>query len=191
MPIDGALGYGQPPLQKFGRRWAGIERADSWATDAHKTLNVPYDNGLAIVAEPEAMYARLGIHAAYLIQDERPDPVAAVPETPGGPGFTVWAALRSLGPDRGRRDGRGFCRRAPPFAAALNEIDGVRSSTRWSSPRCGLVRPDEVTREVAARLLAEGTAWMTPSTWHGRGVLRISVSNWRTDEDDVNRTLGR
>jgi glutamate/tyrosine decarboxylase-like PLP-dependent enzyme len=76
----------------------GVERADSWATDAHKTLNVPYDSGIAIVANAEAMYAAMGVHAAYLIQDERPDPFSTVPEfSRRARGFTVWAALRSLG----------------------------------------------------------------------------------------------
>ena len=77
------------PVSAAGRRSGA---GDSWATDAHKTLNVPYDSGIAIVANAEAMYAAMGAHAAYLIQDERPDPFSTVPEfSRRARGFTVWA----------------------------------------------------------------------------------------------------
>ena len=149
---------------------AGVEGADSWATDAHKTLNVPYDNGLAIVADPDALYAAMGMHAAYLIQDERPDPFATVPEfSRRARGFTVWAALRSLGRTGVAEMVEGFCARAQQFARGLNEMDGVRVVNDVVFTQvCVSFGSDEVTREVARRLLAEGTAWMTPSTWHGQ-----------------------
>jgi glutamate/tyrosine decarboxylase-like PLP-dependent enzyme len=106
-------------------------------------------------------------------------------------GFTVWAALRSLGRTGVAEMVEGFCARAQQFARGLDEMDGVRVVNDVVFTQvCVSFGPDEVTREVARRLLAEGTAWMTPSTWHGQAILRISVSNWRTSEDDVNRTLG-
>jgi glutamate/tyrosine decarboxylase-like PLP-dependent enzyme len=96
--IDGAFGLWAAASPSYRALVTGAEQADSWATDAHKTLNVPYDNGIAIVANAEAMYAAMGAHAAYLIQDERPDPLSTVPEfSRRARGFTVWAALRSLG----------------------------------------------------------------------------------------------
>lgn len=96
--VDGAFGLWAAASPRYAHLVAGGERADSWTTDAHKTLNVPYDSGLAIVADAEALYASMGMHAAYLIQDERPDPFASVPEfSRRARGFTVWAALRSLG----------------------------------------------------------------------------------------------
>jgi glutamate/tyrosine decarboxylase-like PLP-dependent enzyme len=189
--VDGAFGLWAATSAQYRHLVAGVARADSWATDAHKTLNVPYDSGIAIVANAEAMYAAMGVHAAYLIQDERPDPFSTVPEfSRRARGFTVWAALRSLGrrgvPEMVER----FCGHARRFAAGLAELDGVRVvNDVVFTQLCVSFGPDEVTREVAARLLKDGTAWMTPSTWQGQAVLRISVSNWQTTEEDVDRTL--
>ena len=161
------------------------------ATDAPKALNVPYDNGIAIVANAEAMYAAMGAHAAYLIQDERPDPLSTVPEfSRRARGFTVWAALRSLGRRGVAEMVERFCAHARRFAAGLAQIEGVRVVNDVVFTQvCVSFGSDEVTREVAARLLKDGTAWMTPSTWHGVAVLRISVSNWRTTDEDVDPTL--
>ena len=183
-------GCGQPPRQACGRCRGG-RAGDSWTTDAHKTLNVPYDNGLAIVADAGALYAAMGIHAAYLIQDERPDPFATVPEfSRRARGFTVWAALRSLGRNGVAELVERLRARARQFAGGLADDRRCRGAERRGvHPGVVAFGADEVTREVARRLLADGTAWMTPSTWHGRAVLRISVSNWRTTEADVEQTL--
>jgi glutamate/tyrosine decarboxylase-like PLP-dependent enzyme len=189
--VDGAFGLWAAASSQYRQLVAGVERADSWATDAHKTLNVPYDSGIAIVANAEAMYGAMGVHAAYLIQDERPDPFATVPEfSRRARGFTVWAALRSLGRRGVAEMVERFCAHARRFAAELSELDGVRVVNDVVFTQvCVSFGSDEVTREVAARLLKDGTAWMTPSTWHGVAVLRISVSNWRTTDEDVDRTL--
>jgi glutamate/tyrosine decarboxylase-like PLP-dependent enzyme len=189
--VDGAFGLWAAASAQYRHLVTGVERADSWASDAHKTLNVPYDSGLAIVAKAEVMYAAMGVHAAYLIQDERPDPFSTVPEfSRRARGFTVWAALRSLGRHGVAEMVERFCRHARRFAAGLAEMDGVRVVNDVVFTQvCVSFGADEVTREVAARLLKEGTAWMTPSTWHGQAVLRISVSNWRTTDEDVDRTL--
>jgi glutamate/tyrosine decarboxylase-like PLP-dependent enzyme len=189
--VDGAFGLWAAASAQYRHLVAGVERADSWATDAHKTLNVPYDSGIAIVANTEAMYAAMGVHAAYLIQDERPDPFSTVPEfSRRARGFTVWAALRSLGRRGVAEMVERFCGHARRFAAGLVELDGVRVVNDVVFTQvCVSFGPDEVTREVAARLLKDGTAWMTPSTWHGQAVLRISVSNWQTTEEDVDRSL--
>jgi glutamate/tyrosine decarboxylase-like PLP-dependent enzyme len=189
--VDGAFGLWAAASAHYRQLVTGVERANSWATDAHKTLNVPYDSGIAIVAKAEAMYAAMGVHAAYLIQDERPDPFSTVPEfSRRARGFTVWAALRSLGRRGVAEMVERFSAHARHFAAGLAEIDGVRVVNDVVFTQvCVSFGTDEVTREVAARLLQDGTAWMTPSTWHGQAVLRISVSNWRTTDEDVDRTL--
>ena len=189
--VDGAFGLWAAASPTYRHFVAGVERADSWATDAHKTLNVPYDSGIAIVANADAMYAAMGVHAAYLIQDERPDPFSTVPEfSRRARGFTVWAALRSLGRRGVAQMVERFCAHARRFAAGLAELDGVRVVNDVVFTQvCVSFGTDDVTREVAARLLRDGTAWMTPSTWHGQAVLRISVSNWRTTNEDVDRTL--
>jgi len=189
--VDGAFGLWAAASSRYRSLVAGVERADSWATDAHKTLNVPYDSGLAIVANAEAMYAAMGVHAAYLIQDERPDPFATVPEfSRRARGFTVWAALRSLGRRGVAEMVERFCAHARRFAAGLSQMEGVRVVNDVVFTQvCVSFGSDELTREVAARLLQDGTAWMTPSSWRGQAVLRISVSNWRTTDEDVDRTL--
>ncbi len=105
-------------------------------------------------------------------------------------GFTVWAALRSLGRRGVAEMVEGFCARARQFADGLQAMDGVQVLNEVVFTQvCATFGSDEVTREVSRRLLRDGTAWMTPSTWRDQAVLRISVSNWRTTEADVERTL--
>jgi len=189
--VDGAFGLWAAAAPGRRHLVAGTAGADSWATDAHKTLNVPYDNGLAIVANSSALYAAVGMHAAYLIQDERPDPLSAVPEmSRRARGFTVWAALRSLGRSGIANMVEGFCARASEFAARLSEIDGVTVVNDVVFTQvCVSFGDDATTREVARRLVADGTAWMTASVWRGQAILRISVSNWRTTSEDVDRSV--
>ena len=189
--VDGAFGLWAAASTSLRSLTTGLERADSWATDAHKTLNVPYDNGLAIVADSAAVYAAMSERAPYLIQDERPDPFDTVPEfSRRARGFTVWAALRFLGRSGVAEMVERFCARARRFADGLAAMEGVTVLHDVVYTQvCVSFGPDDVTREAARRLLAEGTAWMTPSTWHGRAVLRISISSWRTTEADVDRTL--
>jgi glutamate/tyrosine decarboxylase-like PLP-dependent enzyme len=189
--VDGAFGLWAASSPRFCDLTAGMVRADSWATDAHKTLNVPYDCGLAIVGDTDAMYAAMGMHAAYLIQDERPDPFSSVPEfSRRARGFTVWAALRSLGRQGVAEMVEGLCARARQFADGLEAMDGVSVLNEVVFTQvCATFGSEKVTREVSRRLLREGTAWMTTSTWRDQAVLRISVSNWRTTAADVERTL--
>ena len=134
--IDGAFGLWAAASSQLRHLTAGVERADSWTTDAHKTLNVPYDSGIAIVRHPDALYAAMGVHAAYLIQDDRPDPVATVPEfSRRARGFAVWAALRSLGRSGVARMVEGFCEHAATSLPASRRWAGYGSSTTSSTRR--------------------------------------------------------
>lgn len=189
--VDGAFGLWAAASPALRHLTEGAGRADSWATDAHKTLNVPYDSGIAVVADAASLHEAMGVHAAYLIQDERPDPFATVPEfSRRARGFAVWAALRSLGRRGVAELVEQLCARARRFADALARLEGVRVVNDVTFTQvCVAFDGDEETREVAARLLLEGTAWMTPSVWQGQAILRISVSNWRTSEEDVDRTV--
>ncbi|MEV6400160.1 pyridoxal-dependent decarboxylase [Streptomyces sp. NPDC051907] len=189
--VDGAFGLWAAASPRFAHLTAGCAGADSWATDAHKTLNVPYDCGLAVVRDPSALRAAMGLRGDYLIQHEQGDPFDKVPElSRRGRAFTVWAALRSLGrlgvADLVER----LCRHARVFAAGVAEIDGASILNEVEFTQvCASFGSDRRTEEVLARLLEDGTAWISGSTWRGRRVMRISVSNWSTTDDDVSRTL--
>jgi glutamate/tyrosine decarboxylase-like PLP-dependent enzyme len=189
--IDGAFGLFAGASPAYRHLVAGYAAADSWATDAHKTLNVPYDCGIAIVREPADLRAAMGMHGDYLIQDAAGDPFEFVPElSRRARAVPVWAVLRSLGRTGVTDLVEGLCRRAAQFATGLadlpgaevlNEVVFTQVSTSFGS--------DERTRAAVAAMLSDGTAWMTGSQWRGRAVMRVSVSNWSTTEDDVRRSL--
>ncbi|MFB7462510.1 pyridoxal phosphate-dependent decarboxylase family protein [Streptomyces sp. NPDC056224] len=189
--VDGAFGLWAAASPGYAHLTEGCRHADSWATDAHKTLNVPYDCGLAIVRDPSALRAAMGLHGDYLIQHEHGDPVDKVPElSRRGRAFTVWAALRSLGRSGVADLVDRLCRHASAFATGIAGIGGatVLNDVVFTQV-CADFGNDERTERVIARLLDDGTAWISGSTWHGRRVMRISVSNWSTTEDDVRRAL--
>ncbi|WP_030293403.1 pyridoxal phosphate-dependent decarboxylase family protein [Streptomyces katrae] len=189
--VDGAFGLWAAASPTYAHLTAGCTYADSWATDAHKTLNVPYDCGLAIVRDPSALRAAMGLHGDYLIQDEHGDPIDKVPElSRRGRAFTVWAALRSLGRSGVADLVERLCRNASAFAAGIAGIDGatVLNDVVFTQV-CAEFGDEERTERVLTRLLDDGTAWISGSSWHGRRVMRISVSNWSTTDDDVTRTL--
>ncbi|MFD9405766.1 pyridoxal phosphate-dependent decarboxylase family protein [Streptomyces sp. NPDC059989] len=189
--VDGAFGLWAAASPAYAHLTAGCAYADSWATDAHKTLNVPYDCGLAIVRDPGALRAAMGLHGDYLIQDEHGDPIDKVPElSRRGRAFPVWAALRSLGRSGVAELVDRLCRHARAFAVGIAGIDGatVLNDVVFTQV-CAEFGDDERTERVLARLLDEGTVWISGSTWHGRRVMRVSVSNWSTTDDDVRRAL--
>ncbi|MFJ6780501.1 pyridoxal phosphate-dependent decarboxylase family protein [Streptomyces yangpuensis] len=189
--VDGAFGLWAAASPHHAHLTAGCADADSWATDAHKTLNVPYDCGLAVVRDPSALRAAMGQRGDYLIQHEHGDPVDKVPElSRRGRAFTVWAALRSLGRSGVADLVNRLCRHARAFADGIAGIEGARVLNEVVFTQvCAEFGDDERTERVLARLLDDGTTWISGSTWHGRRVMRISVSNWSTNEDDVARAL--
>lgn len=190
--VDGAFGLWAAASPRTRWLTAGMEGADSWATDAHKTLNVPYDSGLAIVRDPAALRASMSYHGDYLITDEnRLESYERVPESSRrARAVPVWAALRSLGRSGIADMVDRFCRHAAALAEGARDIPGAEILNDVDFTQvCLAFGSDERTREIGRRLMADGTVWMSGSHWHGRAVLRISVSNWSTDEDDVARSL--
>jgi glutamate/tyrosine decarboxylase-like PLP-dependent enzyme len=189
--VDGAFGLFAAASPRTRHLVASCEDADSWTTDAHKTLNVPYDCGIAIVRDRAALRAAMGMHGDYLIQDPAGDPLDFVPElSRRGRAVTVWAVMRALGRSGLADLVDGFCRNAASFAAGIAGIDGatVENDVVFSQV-CASFGGDDRTGEVTRRLLADGTAWMSGSRWHGKKVLRISVCNWSTTDEDVARSL--
>jgi glutamate/tyrosine decarboxylase-like PLP-dependent enzyme len=187
--VDGAFGLWAAASPQFAAQVAGLELADSWATDAHKTLNVPYDCGISIVADPSAVRAAMSVKTSYLMKDStaRPDPFELVPEfSRRGRGVPVWAALRSLGRSGAATLVEGLAANARALATGLGALPGVEVLNDVVFTQVSLsFGADERTRAVTQRLLAEGTVWMSGSRWRGRDVLRISVSNWSTDAADI------
>jgi glutamate/tyrosine decarboxylase-like PLP-dependent enzyme len=190
--IDGAFGLFAAASPATRHLTRGYELADSWTTDAHKTLNVPYDCGIAIVADRAALHAAMAMGAAaYVIADAAGDPADAVPEmSRRARAFPVWAVLRALGRQGVADLVDGFCRHAKAFAKGIGAIDGARvENDVVFSQVSASFGSDERTAEVGRRLMADGTTWMTGSRWHDKAVLRISVSNWSTTDEDVARSL--
>jgi len=200
--VDGAFGLWAAAVPELRHHLAGLELADSWATDAHKWLNVPYDSGLVVTAHPAAHHAALSTTAAYLVQTaggER-DPFAWTPEfSRRARGFAVWAALASLGRagvaelvERGVAMARRFAARlaAVDGVEVLNEVVLNQVLARFAPPGGGDERAtDEFTRATIRRVQEDGTCWLGGTTWRGRAAMRISVSGWTTGEADVDRSL--
>ena len=180
--VDAAFGLWAAVPESLRHLVDGVERADSWATDAHKWLNVPYDSGVAFTAHPESHSAAFSARAAYLVFDARTrDELDWNPEhSRRARGFAVYAAIRALGRNRHRRDGR----------ALLQPRAAIR---RWSHELGAEVLNDVVLNQVLFRFATDaetdaalravqdgGEAWMSGTTWDGRAAIRISVSNWQT-----------
>jgi glutamate/tyrosine decarboxylase-like PLP-dependent enzyme len=195
--VDGAFGLWAAATPGRRALLRGVEEADSWGTDAHKWLNVPYDSGIAIVRDPAAHRAPLTLRAAYLarVEGER-EASDWVPESSRrARGVPVYAALRSLG-RRGVSDlVERCCALASRMAARLAAAPGVRILNEVVLNQV-LVRfepagggdGDAFTRAVIARVQQDGVCWMGGTRWHGLDAMRVSVSNWATTEADIDRS---
>jgi len=191
--VDGAFGLWGMASRDRRPLLEGVQDADSWATDAHKWLNVPYDCGVAIVRHSAAHRAAMTLTASYLEQTsgaER-DPFDWTPEfSRRARGFTVYAALRTLGRRGVEELVDRCCARArqmasllarDPRARVLNDVVLNQALVRFKDD-------DDATRETVVRAQRDGTCWMSGTTWHDMAAMRISVSNWSTSEKDVERS---
>jgi glutamate/tyrosine decarboxylase-like PLP-dependent enzyme len=191
--IDGAFGLWGLASRDRRALLDGAELADSWATDAHKWLNVPYDNGIVIVRDAAAHRASMTLSAEYLEQTagaER-DPFDWVPEfSRRGRGITVYATLRSLGRDGVQSLVDRLCARARQMADLLRRNERVRvlNDVVLNQVLVRFGESDDLTRRVITCAQLDGTCWMAGTTWHGVAAMRISVSNWATSEEDIARS---
>ena len=196
--VDGAFGMWAAASPRLRHLVAGVERADSWATDAHKWLNVPYDSGLVFCAHPEAHRAAMGVRASYLMHSaggER-DALDYNPEhSRRARGFAVYAAIRALGRCGIAEMVERCCAMARRFAEQLAAADGVAvlNEVVLNQVLVRLHAPDGNddghTDRVLERLQHDGTCWMSGTRWKGQAAVRISVSNWSTSADDVDRSV--
>jgi glutamate/tyrosine decarboxylase-like PLP-dependent enzyme len=189
--VDGAFGLWAAASPRRRSLVRGVELADSWATDAHKWLNVPYDCGIAFVRDREAHRAAMAAVAAYLVQDAcgPREPMDWTPEfSRRARGVTVYATLRALGRDGVAELVDRLCECAERFAGALAGEGFVIAGSGLNQVLV-TAASDAETDAVLAAVQAEGTCWPSPTTWRGRRCIRISVCNWQTTFADVDRSV--
>lgn len=188
--VDGAFGLWAAAAPARAHLTQGIAGADSWALDAHKWLNVPYDSGLVFVREPQHLQAAMSVRAAYLVQDQPREPFEYTPEfSRRARGVEVWAALRALG-----RAGLAdlierTCRQAARFAEGLRAAGYTVLNEVVLNQVLVTFGDAETTRRVIAAVQADGTCWCGGTVWQGHTAMRISVSSWATTDEDVERSL--
>lgn len=188
--VDGAFGLWAAASPSLRPLTAGAEAADSWATDAHKTLNVPYDCGMAIVRDPQDSIAAFRTGGDYLIYSGL-DPWDVTPElSRRARGVPAWAALRSLGRVGIARLLDGLHANAVAMAKGLTSVDGVEVLNDVDYTQVMFcLGEDDATRALGEAILADGTAAVTGAEWRGRAVLRCSMSSWATTAEDIDRTV--
>ena len=188
--VDGAFGLWAAAAPKRAHLMSGYDQADSWATDAHKWLNVPYDCGLAFVRDPQPLRAALSLRAAYLQHGVTRDPMDYTPESSRrARGVDVWAALRTLGRQGLAEMIERACRHAERFAQGLRAAGyKVLNEVALNQVLVAFEEPD-LTRRVIAAIQADGTCWCGGTVWQGHTAMRISVSSWVTSDFDVERSL--
>ncbi|MFE3865324.1 pyridoxal-dependent decarboxylase, partial [Streptomyces goshikiensis] len=193
--VDGAFGLWAAASPDLRHHLHGLEAADSWATDAHKWLNVPYDCGIVFVADSQAHQAAMTHSPAGYLSDDGSgprDPSDWVPEfSRRARAIPVWAALRTLG-RRGLADlVDHYCAMARLFATLLAAVPGIEVLNTVILAQV-LVRfddSDEVTRQTVVSIQASGTCWLATTTWHRQTAMRVSVASWATTESDVRRSV--
>jgi glutamate/tyrosine decarboxylase-like PLP-dependent enzyme len=189
--VDGAFGLWAAAAPSRAWLTAGVGAADSWATDAHKWLNVPYDSGLAFVRDADALRAAMAITADYLpTASAHRNPADYTPElSRRGRGVEIWAALHALGRAGVADLVERTCRQARRFAAALTAA-GYRVLNDVVLNQVLVSFGDaEITNRIIADLQADGTCWCGGTVWQGQTAMRISVSSWATTDADVERSI--
>ena len=192
--VDGAFGLWAAANPSTRYLIDGFERADSWACDAHKWLNVPYDSGFAICAHPDMHTRAMRYTAAYLTGQEAAPALAAADLTPESSrrarGMAVWAAIRELGASGVAELVDRCCTMARRFAAKLGEVEGVEVVNDVVLNQVLVSFGDDAhTDLVVERVQTEGVCWVGATTWRGRRLMRISVSGWLTTENDVDASV--
>jgi len=189
--VDGAFGLWAAAAASRAHLVDGVEQADSWATDAHKWLNVPYDSGLAFVREPDALRAAMAVTAEYLpTQTAQRNPSDYTPElSRRARGVDIWAVLRHLGREGVADLVERCCRYARRFAETLSGAGyDVLNEVVLNQVLVSFGDPD-TTQRVIAGIQEEGTCWCGGTEWQGRVAMRISVSSWATTDADVERSI--
>jgi len=200
--VDGAFGLWAAASPRYRHLVKGVEGADSWATDGHKWLNVPFDCGYAFIAHAGAHRASMSHRAAYITLDsDARDEMNWNPEwSRRARGFSSYAALRQLGRDGIAELIERCCRHAHDLVMGIGSLSGAevlaepiinQGLVRFPDPSDGATEEDHNrrTEEVIAAIVASGEAFFGGTTWHGKRAMRVSVCNWRTSAEDVQRSI--
>jgi len=189
--VDGAFGLWARASATLRALTAGMEQADSWATDAHKWLNVPYDSGIAFCRDAHALRAAMAITAEYLpTESQHRNPCDFTPElSRRARGVEVWAALRSLGRAGLAELIERNCRQARRLAAGLRAAGFEILNEVVLNQVLVAFGDAERTRRVIASLQEDGTCWCGATVWQGRTAMRISICSWATTAADIERSL--
>ena len=189
--VDGAFGLWAKAAPSLSYLAQGLEGADSWATDAHKWLNVPYDSGLAFSRDADALRSAMAITAEYLPSESaHRNPSDFVPElSRRARGVEVWAAIRSLGRAGLAELFERNCRQARQFARGLQASGYAVLNDVVLNQVLICFGDAQRTRRVIAAVQKEGTCWCGPTVWQGKTAMRISVSSWATTDEDVDQSL--
>jgi glutamate/tyrosine decarboxylase-like PLP-dependent enzyme len=188
--VDGAFGLWAAASPQYRHLTRGAERAHSWAVDAHKWLNVPYDGALSMVADRAAVRAAMSMRASYLPDEDGREPIDYVPEASRrARALPIYAALRQLGRSGLVELVDRCCALARRLAAAMEELDGaqVLNDVVLNQVLLRFGDSDDVTRAVIDHVQRSGEAWLGGTVWDGRAAARVSVSNWSTTEQDIDR----
>lgn len=192
--VDGAFGLWAAASPEYTRLVDGLEGADSWGCDGHKWLNVPYDSGYVFCAHPDVHATAMAYTAEYLtgqVANREFGGGDFVPESSRrARGFATWAALRSLGRSGVAHLIERNCALARLLADRLREVPGVEIPNDVVLNQVLIeVGDTEFTNRVERNIHADGSVWMGATTWRGRRLLRVAISNWSTSEDDVNQAI--
>jgi glutamate/tyrosine decarboxylase-like PLP-dependent enzyme len=167
-----------------------MDRAESWATDAHKLLNVPYDSGVVFVRDQDALRGSMAASASYLVEGAERIPYQHTPDfSRRARGVEVWAALRHLGSSGVSGLIEQTCRHARRFADGLSAADHKVLNDIFFNQVCVTFGEDQRTKDVISRIQSDGTCWCGGAMWRGQQVMRISVCSWATTDEDVERSL--
>ncbi|HEY0660504.1 MAG TPA: pyridoxal-dependent decarboxylase [Lysobacter sp.] len=188
--VDGAFGLWAAASPDKRALVADVHLADSWAVDAHKWLNTPYDCGLAICADPQAVHAVMTTQAPYLTVGQHAAPKDMVPEfSRRARGVEVWAAIREMGRDGVAALIDRCCAHAQRLASGLHGLGyEVLNDVVLNQVVATIGDGDAIARVVAA-VQGEGECWFGATVWQGRPAIRLSVASWATTEEDIQRTL--
>jgi glutamate/tyrosine decarboxylase-like PLP-dependent enzyme len=190
--VDGAFGLWAAASPATRHLTAGVQHADSWAVDAHKWLNVPYDGAMAIVADADAHVAAMSLAGPYLVADPgQRDSTNYVPESSRRARvLPIYAAIRSLGRAGIAEIIERNCAQARRMAKLLNDIPGaeVLNDVVLNQVLVRLPGGEDANRAAIAAIQRDGTCWLGGTTWNGEYVVRVSISNWATTDQDVDRS---